>query len=79
MKDFKKFLKANKEKIYETARKNAKLNSEGEPTISKDDDWFYEDEWDSVFQMSSKEALEDVTPIDWPEEVLTGKRKAVVS
>jgi hypothetical protein len=79
MKDFKEFLETNKEKIYQTARKNTKLNSEGKPTISKDDDWFNEDEWDSLFQMSSKEALKDVTPIDWPEDVLTGKRKVIVS
>jgi hypothetical protein len=29
--------------------------------------------------MSSKEALKDVTPIDWPEDVLSGKRKVIVS
>jgi hypothetical protein len=48
------FIKQNKEKIYETARKNTKLNSEGKPTISKDDDWFYEDEWDRHFERNRK-------------------------
>lgn len=29
--------------------------------------------------ISSKEALKDVKPIDWGEEVLTGKKKVVVT
>lgn len=29
--------------------------------------------------ISSKEALKDVTPIDWNQEVLTGKKKIVIN
>lgn len=29
--------------------------------------------------LSSKEALKEVVPIDWSEEVLTGKKKVIVS
>ena len=48
------FIKQNKEKIYETARKNTKLNTEGRPVISKDDPWFCEDEWDEHFKGMDK-------------------------
>jgi hypothetical protein len=40
------FIKQNKDKIYEAARKNTKLNQDGKPTISKNDEWFNENEWD---------------------------------
>lgn len=41
------FIKANKNKIYEDARRNTKLNANGKPTISRNDDWFSEDMWDN--------------------------------
>ena len=44
------FIKQNKAKIYEEARDNTKLNDEGKPTISKDDDWFNEDIWDEHYK-----------------------------
>ena len=44
------FLAANREKIFEHAEKNSKPNSKGQATISRDDQWFYEDEWDELFQ-----------------------------
>ncbi|MDD4666095.1 MAG: hypothetical protein PHC81_06130 [Clostridia bacterium] len=47
---FKDFLKQNKDLIYNLARKNTKLNLENKPMISKDDAWFYEDEWDEHFK-----------------------------
>ena len=43
------FIEQNKEKIYELARKNTKLNMNNQPTISKDDSWFYEDGWDELY------------------------------
>lgn len=45
-----KFIKNNKEKLYETARQNTILNKDGKPTISKNDDWFNDDIWDNVFK-----------------------------
>lgn len=44
------FIKQNKSKIYEQARKNTLLNKEGKAIISKDDDWFYEKEWDEFYK-----------------------------
>lgn len=29
--------------------------------------------------ISTEEALKDVTPIQWPEEVLTGKKKVIIT
>lgn len=46
MKDFDKFVKANKAKIYSSARENTEYNSNGDAVISSYDSWFYEDEWD---------------------------------
>lgn len=40
------YIKENKAQIYETARNNTVLNDKNQPTISKNDDWFSEDEWD---------------------------------
>ena len=42
----KQFIKQNKEKVYSVAEQNTVRNSKGQTTISKDDPWFYEDEWD---------------------------------
>jgi hypothetical protein len=44
------FIKQNKSKIYEMAHKNTTLNQDGKPTISKNDDWFNEDEWEQHFK-----------------------------
>jgi hypothetical protein len=44
------FIKQNKSKIYEQARKNTLLNKEGKAIISKNDDWFYEKEWDEFYK-----------------------------
>jgi hypothetical protein len=51
---FSDFMKKNKEKIYETGRNNTKLNQDGLPTISKEDPWFKEDEWDDHFERMDK-------------------------
>jgi len=48
------FIEQNKSRIYETARKNTKLNKDGKPTISRNDDWFNEDEWDKHFERNRK-------------------------
>ncbi len=50
MKDFDKFVKANKEKLYSLARKNTEYNSNGDAVISRNDSWFYEDEWDEYYK-----------------------------
>lgn len=33
----------------------------------------------SAGYISTKEALKDVTPFEWPDDVLSGKKKAVVT
>lgn len=50
MKDFAEFVKANREKIYARAEANTKYNSKGHAVISRDDPWFYEDEWDDYYK-----------------------------
>lgn len=42
---FQKFINENYEKIIEEAKKNTKYNDEGYAVISRDDPWFYEDDW----------------------------------
>lgn len=44
------FINQNKQKIYDTARNNTKYNENGQPTISRNDDWFNEDVWDEHFK-----------------------------
>jgi hypothetical protein len=44
------FIEKNKDKIRKIAKSNTKINSEGLPTISRNDPWFYEDEWDEHFK-----------------------------
>jgi hypothetical protein len=43
------FINQNKNRLYEEGRKNIKLNKDGKPTISKNDPWFEENEWDEYF------------------------------
>ena len=50
MKTFDEFLKANREKIYARAEANTKRNAAGHTVISRDDSWFYEDEWDEYYK-----------------------------
>lgn len=47
------FINQNKAKLYEQARKNVNLNENGQPTISKNDDWFHEDVWDEHYKRMS--------------------------
>lgn len=48
------FIKQNKDKLYEEGRKNVKLNKNNKPTISRDDPWFNENEWDEHFKVTHK-------------------------
>ena len=50
MKNFEEFVKANRNIIYDLAEKNTERNADGEPVISRDDPWFYEDEWDDYYK-----------------------------
>ena len=50
MKDFEEFLRANKDKLYALAEKNTPRNANGDAVISRDDPWFYEDEWDDYYK-----------------------------
>jgi hypothetical protein len=43
------FIKKNKDRLYAEGRKNVKLNKDNKPTISRDDPWFNENEWDEHF------------------------------
>ena len=46
-------IQENKEYLYKVAKENTKVNEAGFPTISKDDPWFYEDEWDEHYKRIS--------------------------
>lgn len=50
MKDFEAFFKANKNKVMSRAKANTRYNRNGLATISKKDDWFYDDVWESDFK-----------------------------
>ncbi|MBQ7199367.1 MAG: hypothetical protein IJS29_08905 [Selenomonadaceae bacterium] len=50
MKNFSEFVKANKAEIYALAKENTRYNEDGVAVISRDDTWFYEDEWDEYFK-----------------------------
>ena len=59
-KSFKEFIKRNKEKIYRIAETNTTRNSKGQVIISKDDPWYYEDEWEEHFmELDKAESLEE--------------------
>ena len=47
MRDFDAFFKVNKNKIMDCAKANTHYNKDGFATISKKDDWFYDDVWES--------------------------------
>ena len=44
-----KYLETNKEKTYHFATQNTKYNEQGHPTISTEDEWASETEWDGLF------------------------------
>ena len=50
MKDFDKFVSANKEKLFALAERNTERNENGDAVISRNDPWFYEDEWDDYYK-----------------------------
>ena len=50
MKNFDDFVRANKSAIYAAAEANTKRNANGDAVISRDDPWFYEDEWDDYYK-----------------------------
>lgn len=50
MRDFDAFFKVNKNKIMDCAKANTHYNKDGLATISKKDDWFYDDVWESDFR-----------------------------
>ena len=50
MKNFEDFVRANKAAIYAAAEANTKRNANGDVVISRDDPWFYEDEWDDYYK-----------------------------
>lgn len=56
MKNFAEFVEKNRAKIYALAEKNTLRNQNGSTVISRDDPWFYEDEWD----MASNAEQEDL-------------------
>ena len=46
----------NFDELLESARKNTLYNAEGQAVISKDDDWFYEDHWDELYEELNDDA-----------------------
>jgi len=54
--NFEEFFQKNKDKINKLAEMNTKRNDAGDAVISRDDPWFYEDEWDELArQLEQKE------------------------
>ena len=50
MSDTKKFLGSDKKKWRDFIRQNTLKNHNGDAVISRNDPWFYEDEWDKDFK-----------------------------
>jgi hypothetical protein len=46
MKDFEAFFELHKKEIVSYAKSNTRYNAEGKATISKEEDWFYDDVWE---------------------------------
>lgn len=51
---FKDYIAKNKEKAYRLAKENTVYNSEGKATISKNDPWIDEHEWDELYKDVTK-------------------------
>ena len=49
MTTFRDVLRENKANIEAVARRNSQVNEDGYVTISKDDRWAHEDEWDAHY------------------------------
>ena len=45
------YLEANRERAYSFATANTKYNIHGHPSISKEDEWLYESEWDDLYNL----------------------------
>ncbi|MDE7062849.1 MAG: hypothetical protein K2O73_06360 [Lachnospiraceae bacterium] len=45
------YLKTNREQAYSFATANTKYNTHGRPSVSKDDEWINESEWDDVYNL----------------------------
>ena len=50
MTEFAAWYKENADKINAAAEANTKRNANGDTVISRDDPWFYEDEWDDYYK-----------------------------
>jgi len=50
MTTFRDVLRENKANIEAVARRNSQVNEDGYVTISKDDRWTHEDEWDAHYK-----------------------------
>ena len=50
MKNFAEFLAKNREAIRAHTLATTKYNENGDAVISRDDPWFYEDEWDEYYE-----------------------------
>lgn len=45
------YLEINRERAYSFASANTKYNTHGHPTVSKEDEWVDESEWDDLFDL----------------------------
>ena len=60
MKDFEKFIEANRAAIYADAESRTKRNAKGETIITRDDPWYYEDCWDEEYkELIARDSRED--------------------
>lgn len=48
----------NRNKLWEVARKNTKKNESGQTTISRNEDSFFDDIWDEIYQKEHGEDLD---------------------
>ncbi len=45
------YLEINRERAYSFASANTKYNTNGRPSVSKEDEWTDESEWDDLFDL----------------------------
>ncbi|MCM1135437.1 MAG: hypothetical protein NC400_07655 [Clostridium sp.] len=49
------YLESNREHAYALATENMRYDKHGRPTVSKDDEWLDETEWDDLFHSLADE------------------------
>lgn len=63
MTEFEKYLRDNREAIYSEAMAATPCNEFGEPVITKDDPWRYEDVWDRDYEELVRAERESINTV----------------